>query len=101
MKMLISSAMALIIKHGSLNLKQGDVAHVKDSQLAVDHGASVYHYERVRTEIMRTFGYFHTESSHHGSEYTPWFRKNKAMIDSYIKTRWDYYEICARHDVEN
>ena len=31
--------------------------------------------ERVRTELMAAFGYFHTESSHHASEYVPYFRK--------------------------
>ena len=54
--------------------------------------------EAVRTTVMRTFGYFHTESSHHGSEYLPYFRKNAATIRNYISQRWDYYEICAAHD---
>jgi len=67
---------------------------VRDSSAKGD----VYYYERVRTEIMRTFGYFHTESSHHGSEYVMWFRKNKEMIESYIRDRWDYYQICLHHD---
>ena len=77
----------------------GDVARSKEGGLAVDHGADVYHYERVRTEIMRTFGYFHTESSHHGGEYVPWFRKDKKTIDAYIKTRWDYYEYGRKFDL--
>jgi len=68
-----------------------------EAGLAFDHGA-VYHQERVRTEIMRTFGYFQTESSHHASEYLPWFRKGKALIDAHIEKRWDYYEICRAHD---
>jgi alpha-galactosidase len=76
----------------------GTVASSKEAALAVDHGEKVYHYERVRTEIMRTFGYFHTESSHHAGEYLPWFRKNKETIDSYIKTRWDYYELMSNYD---
>lgn len=46
--------------------------------------------ERVRTEIMQTFGYFHTESSIHASEYVPWFRKNARLIDQYGGRRWDY-----------
>jgi len=70
-----------------------------EGDLAVDHG-DVYHQEKVRTEIMRTFGYFHTESSHHGSEYVMWFRKNKEMVESYIDKRWDYYQICLQHDFE-
>ncbi len=49
-----------------------------------------YYYERVRTEILRTFGYFHTESSHHGSEYTPWFRKDARTVRAYIPKRWGY-----------
>ena len=68
-----------------------------EAGLAFDHGA-VYHQERVRTETMRTFGYFQTESSHHGSEYLPWFRKTKKLINDYIDTRWDYYQICCAHD---
>src|SRR5690606_29344621 len=54
--------------------------------------------ERVRTEIMETFGYFHTESSPHASEYLPYFRKNDALIDAYVPRRWDYEELRARHD---
>jgi len=78
------------------------------SALAGDHGdhsdanRGVSNYEggqeRVRTEIMAAFGYFHTESSHHASEYLPYFRKNPAMVHEFIANRWDYYEICAAHD---
>jgi alpha-galactosidase len=53
--------------------------------------------ERVRTEIMRTFGYFHTESSHHASEYVPYFRKNADQVREFIPARWDYYELCRTH----
>jgi alpha-galactosidase len=75
--------------------------------LAADHGdhsetrgASVYEggNERVRTAIMAAFGYFHTESSHHASEYLPYFRKNPALVNEFIAQRWDYYDICAAHD---
>ena len=68
--------------------------------LAVDHDPNVYYYERVRTEIMRTFGYFQTESSHHAGEYTPWFRKDDATIKSYIKDRWDYYDCGVNFDLK-
>lgn len=54
--------------------------------------------EQVRTAIMNTFGYFETESSHHASEYVPYFRKDAETILSYIPQRWDYYEICCAHD---
>ncbi len=59
--------------------------------------ADVYYYESVRTELMRSFGYFHTESSHHGSEYVPWFRKNPRMVKAYLPRRWDYYRICCAY----
>ncbi len=66
----------------------------------VDRGDSDYEggAERVRTEIMDAFGYFHTESSHHASEYLPYFRKNPALVEEFIAHRWDYYEVCAAHD---
>jgi alpha-galactosidase len=57
--------------------------------------------ERVRTELMRLTGYFHTESSHHASEYWPWFRKDAAQVHSYLPHRWDYYEICSAHSPDH
>jgi alpha-galactosidase len=54
--------------------------------------------EQVRTSIMEAFGYFETESSHHASEYLPYFRKNPDLVTEFIPERWDYYEICAAHD---
>jgi alpha-galactosidase len=74
---------------------QGAGPKTKLAQRGMDHSVNDEHYyfERVRTEIMRTFGYFHTESSHHGSEYTPWFRKDAKTIKAYIGKRWDYFEI--------
>ncbi|MBI2939561.1 MAG: alpha-glucosidase/alpha-galactosidase [Chloroflexi bacterium] len=65
-----------------------------------NRGASVYEggIERVRTEIMAAFGYFHTESSHHASEYLPYFRKSPDLVDEFILRRWDYYQICLAHD---
>jgi len=39
--------------------------------------------EKVRGEVYRHFGYFMTESTGHLSEYIPWFRKNKAALDTY------------------
>jgi alpha-galactosidase len=66
----------------------------------VERGESVYEggNERVRTAIMDAFGYFHTESSHHASEYLPYFRKTPEMVRDFIPERWDYYEICQDHD---
>ncbi len=65
-----------------------------------DRGESDYEgaQERVRTEIMAAFGYFHTESSHHASEYLPYFRKSSALVDEMLPVRWDDYQVCAAHD---
>jgi alpha-galactosidase len=63
-------------------------------------GDSVYEggQEVVRTELMEAFGYFHTESSHHASEYVPYFRKDEERIRAFLPKRWDYYQICRGHD---
>lgn len=50
------------------------------------------------TSIMNAFGYFQTESSHHASEYLPYFRKTPELAQEFIPERWDYYEICVAHD---
>ncbi len=62
-----------------------------------DRGATNYEggSERVRVEIMAAFGHFHTESSHHASEYLPYFRKDAAHVDDFIPARWDYFEMCS------
>ena len=57
--------------------------------------------ERVRTELMRLTGYFHTESSHHASEYWPWFRRNNESIDRYFDERWDYLSLQAARAASN
>ncbi|MBA2468040.1 MAG: alpha-glucosidase/alpha-galactosidase, partial [Chloroflexia bacterium] len=51
--------------------------------------------EQVRTSIMAAFGYFHTESSHHASEYLPYFRKDDERVDAFIPKRWDYFELSS------
>ncbi|HEV2529710.1 MAG TPA: alpha-glucosidase/alpha-galactosidase [Thermomicrobiales bacterium] len=55
-------------------------------------GDSLYEgaQERVRSEILRAFGYFQTESSHHASEYLPWFRKDDERIREFTPTRWGW-----------
>lgn len=65
-----------------------------------DRGDSTYEggAERVRTAIMDAFGYFHTESSHHASEYLPYFRKSPELTRQFIADRWDYYAICSARD---
>jgi alpha-galactosidase len=57
--------------------------------------------ERVRTELMALTGYFHTESSHHASEYWAWFRKSPELVAEYLPWRWDYYQICSAHSPDH
>jgi alpha-galactosidase len=44
--------------------------------------------EPVRIDLMRTFGYFVTESSGHASEYVPYFRKNPRMVSEDLVPRF-------------
>lgn len=60
----------------------------------------IYARDKVRFEIMRYFGYFVTESSHHMSEYVPYFRRKEATIDELIPYRWDYLTICQKRGWE-
>ncbi len=41
---------------------------------------AIYEQDPVRFEVMRHFGHFVTESTRHMSEYTPYFRKNEALM---------------------
>ena len=54
----------------------------------------IYEKDRVRFEMMRHLGYFITESSHHLSEYVPYFRINEDRRKMYCEPRWFYLEIC-------
>ncbi len=40
--------------------------------------------ERVRVHMMENFGYFMTETSGHLSEYVPWYRKRKDLMDQFM-----------------
>ncbi len=44
--------------------------------------------EPVRTDLMRAFGYFVTESSGHASEYVPYFRKSAQMVNDELSPRF-------------
>ena len=60
-----------------------------------------YINEKVRGEVFRHFGYFMTESTGHLSEYLPWFRKNRAALDTYCDqpdfggASGAYYNYCS------
>lgn len=49
---------------------------------------SVYEMDPVRFEMMLHFGAFVTESSGHFSEYVPYFRKRKELIEKYMRPRY-------------
>jgi alpha-galactosidase len=59
---------------------------------------AILEQDSVRFEIMRHFDYFVTESSHHMSEYVPWFRKSPESVVRSLPKRWDYYEICKSRE---
>ncbi len=50
---------------------------------------AIYEQDPIRFDLMRTFGYFTTESSGHISEYVPYFRKRKALIEHYVSIQPD------------
>jgi alpha-galactosidase len=56
--------------------------------------------ERVRAELMELTGFFHTESSHHASEYWAWFRKSPELTAHYLDRHWDNLEISSTVDKE-
>ena len=81
--------------HAAGGLAKDDGDHSEAAEAASNYEGG---NEQVRTTIMDSFGYFQTESSHHASEYLPYFRKSPELVLEYIPQRWDYYEICASHD---
>ncbi len=49
----------------------------------------IYKKDKVRFELFRHFGYFPTESSGHGSEYIPYIRKRKDLIEKFCSLEPD------------
>ncbi len=72
--------------------RQGEDAYPALRQALAD--PTIYAQDKVRFEIMRHFGYFVTESSHHMSEYIPYFRQDPGLVEKYVTPRWDYLDIC-------
>ncbi|GHF53502.1 alpha-galactosidase [Deinococcus metalli] len=54
------------------------------------HDTYVGGQERVRAELLETFGYVLSESSHHASEYVPYFRRTPEAVKAALPRRWDY-----------
>ena len=57
----------------------------------VENDPAVYNAEPVRNEMFLHLGLYPTESSGHNSEYLPWFRKRKDLIEKYCThgTNWN------------
>ena len=60
------------------------------------------HYDMVRYELMRRFGYYITESSEHNAEYTPYFIKSRypELIDQFNVPLDEYPRRCI-HQIED
>lgn len=43
----------------------------------------IFNKEQIRNEMFKHLGYYVTESSGHNSEYNPWFRKRKDLIEKF------------------
>lgn len=54
----------------------------------------VFAKDKTRFEVLRHFDYYVTESTHHMSEYVPYFRKRKDLIEQFATPRWDYLDLC-------
>jgi alpha-galactosidase len=50
---------------------------------------ALYVQDPIRFDLMRAFGYFTTESSGHVSEYVPYFRKSKDLMEYYVSMQPD------------
>src|SRR5712691_13117337 len=75
--------------------------HLTGSQPMLPRSDDPYEsIERVRAEIMQLTGFFHTESSHHASEYWAWFRKTPELTAHYLDRHWDNLEISTTVDKE-
>ena len=56
---------------------------------SVAENLAIYEQDPIRFDLMRAFGYFTTESSGHVSEYVPYFRKSRALIEHYVSMQPD------------
>jgi alpha-galactosidase len=54
----------------------------------------IFEKDKTRFEVMRHFDYYVTESTHHMSEYTPYFRRTPELVEQFATPRWDYLELC-------
>jgi alpha-galactosidase len=64
----------------------GESLYPKLMEMARDRGSEFSRAEPVRTDMMLHFGAFITESSGHLSEYVPYYRKRRDLVDRYTDT---------------
>jgi len=69
-----------------LNGPDGVSVYPKLMEMANDRSSKFSTDEPVRSDMMRHFGAFITESSGHLSEYLPYYRKRKDLLDKYTDT---------------
>ena len=78
------------INHQAFFLKftdrEGNDLYPQLRKVMNDKTSIPYRKEKVRFELMRSFGFFPTESSGHASEYVPYFRKRKELIEKFCKS---------------
>lgn len=51
--------------------------------------SDVYEEDPIRFDMMKYFGYFVTESSGHLSEYVPYYRKRKELVEKYCRKEFN------------
>ncbi len=57
--------------------------------------------EKLRWDMMKATGYFMTESSGHLSEYLPYYRKRKELLEKYAGADWGFDSLKHGVDMEN
>jgi alpha-galactosidase len=57
----------------------------------------IYEGDIVRFEMLKHFGYFLTESSVHNSEYVPYFRRNRSLIERFTNRRGEWAGMGLTH----
>jgi alpha-galactosidase len=70
-----------------LELRRGDEDLYQRLRRAIER-PEVVAEEPVRVDLMKSFGYFVTESSGHASEYVPYFRKSARMVAEELVPRF-------------
>jgi len=57
--------------------------------------------EKLRWDMFRATGYFMTESSGHLSEYLPYYRKRKDLLEKYRGSKWGFDSLEHAVDMQN